>query len=193
MMDNWMKKYPLLIQRFFDLYLQPQLMRNMRVLFLILSGLFLSHVLAAQVTFPAVPENNTADTLQTDSISLEILEELNINQDSRLENMLIWHLENNRKRDGMEGFRVEIFFSSALNAKEQALKRKKEFLSKYPEYNVHVKFTAPNFRVRVGDFRTKNEALKLHKKIQTDYPGAFIVPDIIDFPLLNSENYERPD
>jgi hypothetical protein len=168
-------------------------MRNMRVLFLILSGLFLSHVLAAQVTFPAVPENNTADTLQTDSISLEILEELNINQDSRLENMLIWHLENNRKRDGMEGFRVEIFFSSALNAKEQALKRKKEFLSKYPEYNVHVKFTAPNFRVRVGDFRTKNEALKLHKKIQTDYPGAFIVPDIIDFPLLNSENYERPD
>ncbi|MEE4286122.1 MAG: SPOR domain-containing protein [Mariniphaga sp.] len=168
-------------------------MRNMRVLFLILSGLFFSHILAAQVTFPGVPEDITADSLQTDSISLQILDELNINQDPRLEKMLKWHVENNRKRDGMEGFRVEIFFSSALNAKEQALKRKKDFLSKYPEYNVHVKFTAPNFRVRVGDFRTKNEALKLHKKIQADYPGAFIVPDIIDFPVLNSESYERPD
>lgn len=168
-------------------------MGNMRALFVFFAGLLFCQVLMAQVTFPAVPANNSIDTLQTDSISLQILEELKINQDQRLEKMLKWHVENNRKRDGMEGFRVEIFFSSALNAKEQALKRKKEFLSKYPDSNVHIKFTAPNFRVRVGDFRTKNEALKLHKKIQTDYPGAFIVPDIIDFPLLNSENYERPD
>jgi hypothetical protein len=168
-------------------------MRKMRALFLLLSGLFFCQLLAAQVTFPAVPGNHAPDSLQTDSTSLQILEELNINQDPRLGKMLKWHVENNRKRDGMEGFRVEIFFSSALNAKEQALKMKKEFLSKYPDFNVHIKFTAPNFRVRVGDFRTKNEALKLHKKIEADYPGAFIVPDIIDFPLLNSENYERPD
>lgn len=168
-------------------------MRKMRALFLLLSGLFFCQLLAAQVTFPAVPGNQAPDSLQTDSTSLQILEELNINQDPRLEKMLKWHVENNRKRDGMEGFRVEIFFSSALNAKEQALKMKKEFLSKYPDSNVHIKFTAPNFRVRVGDFRIKNEALKLYKKIEADYPGAFIVPDIIDFPLLNSENYERPD
>jgi hypothetical protein len=167
----------------------------MRALFLILSGLFICQVVAAQVTFPVAPQNNTKDSLPagSESTSLQILDELTINQDSRLKKMLRWHVENNRKRDGMDGYRVEIFFSSALNAKDQALKKKKEFLSKYPDYNVHVKFTAPNFRVRVGDFRTKNEALKLHKQIQKDYPGAFIVPDIIDFPLLKSENYERPD
>jgi hypothetical protein len=170
-------------------------MRKMRALFLILSGLFICQVVAAQVTFPVAPQNNTKDSLPagSESISLQILDELTINQDSRLKKMLKWHVENNRKRDGMDGYRVEIFFSSALNAKDQALKKKKEFLSKYPDYNVHVKFTAPNFRVRVGDFRTKNEALKLYKQIQKDYPGAFIVPDIIDFPLLKSENYERPD
>lgn len=170
-------------------------MRKMRALFLILSGLFICQVVAAQVTFPVAPQNNAKDSLPagSESISLQILDELTINQDSRLKKMLKWHVENNRKRDGMDGYRVEIFFSSALNAKDQALKKKKEFLSKYPDYNVHVKFTAPNFRVRVGDFRTKNEALKLYKQIQKDYPGAFIVPDIIDFPLLKSENYERPD
>jgi len=167
----------------------------MRVLFLFLSGVFFCQFLAAQVTFPAAPRNNTINSLQTDSDSLplQILDELTINQDSRLNKMLKWHVENNRKRDGMDGYRVEIFFSSALNAKDQALKIKKEFLSKYPDYNVHVKFTAPNFRVRVGDFRTKNEALKLHKQIQGDYPGAFIVPDIIEFPQLKPKNYERPD
>lgn len=165
----------------------------MRLLFFILSGLFFCQVLAAQVTFPGEPENIATDSVKADSVSLQILDDLTVNQDSALVKMLRWHVENNRKRDGMDGYRVEIFFSSALNAKNQALKQKKEFLSKYPDYNVHVKFTAPNFRVRVGDFRTKNEALKLHKQIQKDYPGAFIVPDIIDFPLLKSENYERPD
>ena len=93
----------------------------------------------------------------------------------------------NKKRDGMAGYRVEIFNSSAFNAREQAFKMKKEFLSKYNNYNVHIKYAAPIFRVRVGDFRTKNEALKLHKSIQRDYPGAFVAPDVIDFPVLKTE------
>ncbi len=165
----------------------------MRTVFLVFTVLIFSQWLSAQVTFPSWPENDERDSLQTEEISVPILDKLELNQDPRLEKMLKWQVGNNKKRDGMEGFRVEIFFSSAMNAKEQALNKKKEFLSKYPDYDVHVKFTAPNFRVRVGDFRTKNEALKLHKQIQNDYPGAFIVPDIIDFPLLKTRNYERPD
>ncbi len=166
----------------------------MKTIFLIISGVFLFQMAAAQVTFPALSDTMVSDTAGNEEINLNILDNLDINQDSRLEKMLKWHVENNKKRDGIDGFRVEIFFSSALNAKEQALNKKKEFLSKYPDHDVHVKFTAPNFRVRVGDFRTKNEALKLHKQIQDDYPGAFIVPDNINFPLLKTEKkYERPD
>jgi hypothetical protein len=159
----------------------------MRFLFLVLTCLFSFQMLHAQVVFPGTPENPDEAYPGNEPDSLFILDELNVNQDSRLENILKWHIENNRKRDGISGFRVEIFFSSADNAKEQAFKKKKEFLSRYGDYNVHVKYTEPNFRVRVGDFRTKNEALKLHKQIQKDYPGAFIVPDIIDFPLLKPE------
>jgi hypothetical protein len=147
--------------------------------------------LAAQQYIHSMTENRGIDTLRTEL--LNILDNVEVNQDPRLEKMLKWHIENNRKKEGMDGFRVEIFFSSALNAKEQSLNKKKEFLSKYPEYHVHIKFIAPNFRVRVGDFRTKNEALKLYKKIEQDYPGAFIVSDIINFPLLKTEKYERPD
>ncbi len=130
----------------------------------------------------------TGETAVADSIP--VLENLNVDQDPRLTKMLKWHIENNQTREGIQGYRVEIFFSSALNALEMAQKEKVKFLSLYPDYSVHVKFAAPNFKVRVGDFRTKNEALKLEKKIEKDYPGAFIVPDIIDFPLLKTENYE---
>ena len=107
-----------------------------------------------------------------------------------MDKMLEWHIEKNHEKEGMDGFRVEIFFSSKMDAKEQALKTKVDFLSEYPDYAVHIKFVAPNFRVRVGDFRTKNEAWKLYKKIQKEYPTAFVVPDVINFPLLKPNQYE---
>jgi len=171
----------------FQLYLHSQRKGTMRRLFLIIFSVLIGQFLIAQEVISE--DLNPA----TKADSIPILNRVNVEQDARLGKMLSWHIENNKKRDGIEGYRVEIFFSSALNAKERAFKQKVDFLSLYPEYNVHIKFAAPNFKVRVGDFRTKNEALKLQKKIQKDYPGAFIVPDIIEFPLLKSQNYERPN
>jgi hypothetical protein len=154
----------------------------MRILFLLITSLFTSQLLFAQVTFP---EENQEDTIQP-----VILQNLEVNQDPRLDKMLNWHIEKNIKKDGMDGFRVEIFFSSELDALAQSKMKKVEFLSEYPDYEVHIKYDSPNFRVRIGDFRTKNEALKLHKKIERNYPMAFIVPDKIKFPLLKQINYE---
>jgi hypothetical protein len=162
----------------------------MRTLFLFITGLFFFQPSYAQGSFP---ESHSSDTMLSERYTISLLADLNVTQNPRIRKMLKWHIENNKKRDGMEGFRVEIFSSSALDARERAMNEKVEFLKLYPAYNVHVTFSAPVFKVRVGDCRTKNEALKLHKRIQKDYPGAFIVPDIIDFPLLKPEFYERSD
>lgn len=152
-----------------------------RFLLVVLSGLT-SHILFAQVTFP--------NQKKEESNRPEVARNLNINQDPRLEKMLNWHIENNKINNKIDGFRVEIFFSSDFDAKDKALKKKMEFLSVYPDNIVHVKYISPNFRVRVGDFRTKNEALKLYREIKNTYPVAFIVTDEIDFPLMKQEQYE---
>jgi hypothetical protein len=154
----------------------------MRILFLFLISFLASPLLYAQ--------DYSSKEAPVDTAQIEILEQLDVTRDARLDKMLKWHVEKNLKREGMDGYRVEIFFSSTQDAKEQALKIKTKFLSDYPDYAVHVKFVAPNFRVRAGDFRTKNEAWKLYKTIQADYPAAFIVPDVIDFPLLKPNQYE---
>ena len=154
----------------------------MRILFLFFIGvIFVQSAVAQEFGLTDEPEDSTQAVLP---------DRLNVERDARLDKMLKWHIEKNEEREGMEGFRVEIFFSSNLDAKEQALDTKVNFLSEYPEYPVHIKFIAPNFRVRVGDFRTKNEAWKLYKQIQKDYPTAFVVPDIINFPLLKEYQYE---
>lgn len=141
-----------------------------------------SQIIFAQVTFP--------DEKTQDSNLPEIIKNLVIHQDPDIERMLVWHIENNKIKNKIDGYRVEIFFSSDLNAKVNALNKKKEFLENYPEESVHVKYISPNFRVRVGDFRTKNEALKLYKEIKSTYPVAFIVADEIDFPLNKQVQYE---
>lgn len=154
----------------------------MKILFLFFIGFFVSQFAVAQY-FDEVNQ-------QADSTELVLLDKLNVERDARLDKMLKWHIEKNLEREGMEGYRVEIFFSSNLDAKDQALKTKAKFLSEYPDYAVHIKFIAPNFRVRVGDFRTKDEAWKLFKQVQKEYPTAFVVPDIINFPLLKENQYE---
>lgn len=129
-------------------------------------------------------QNHAEDSLETEQILPEFLTDLEIEQDERLVKMLKWHIESNNKRNGINGYRVEIFFSSDLDAREMAENKKAEFLSEYPDYPAVVKYVAPNFRVRVGNFRTKNEALKLYKEIEKTYPVAFVVSDVIDFPLI---------
>jgi hypothetical protein len=135
-----------------------------------------------QVTFTGA-ENTTA-------FSPEILKSIDVEQSAVLTDLLGWHISNNKSNKQIEGFRVEIFFSSDADAKEKALKKKVEFLTLYPDNTVHIKYIAPNFRVRVGDFRTKNEALKLFREIKSTYPLSFIVTDNIDFPLMKPLQYE---
>jgi hypothetical protein len=154
----------------------------MKCFLLLVLAFFICQNLFAQVTSPG---ENTEESNRP-----EIIKNLKINQDPRLDKMLSWHIENNRINNSIDGFRVEIFFSSDIDAKQKALKKKVEFLSIYPDNAVHVLYVSPNFRVRVGDFRTKNEALKLYKEIKATYPVAFIVTDKIDFPLMKQNQYE---
>jgi len=116
-----------------------------------------------------------------------ILRNLDIRQDSRIDSLLQNHIEQNQRKDGTDGFRVEIFFSSGSKSREEALKKKTEFLKNFPEETAYMSFQSPNFKVRVGDCRTKNEALKLKEKISQGYPNAFIVPDVIQFPKLYTD------
>lgn len=48
-------------------------------------------------------------------------------------------------------------------------------------------FQTPNFKVRVGDFRTKVEATKFLLELKQDFPEAFIVEDKIKLPEIQLE------
>jgi len=56
------------------------------------------------------------------------------------------------------------------------------FISRHEEVKSYKQFEYPYFKVYVGDFRTRSEALKFLKEIEYNYPDAFIREDIVEFP-----------
>ncbi len=82
----------------------------------------------------------------------------------------------------LEGYRVQIFFGS----RNEAQRIRGEFLKKHPNTGAYISYLAPNFRLRVGDFRSKMDSEKFKKEIQNDFSGSYIVKDQISLPPLRS-------
>ena len=91
-----------------------------------------------------------------------------------------------RKASGrnLTGHRIRIFNSNAQNARDLSLEIETKFKELYPDVAVYRSFVDPNFRVTVGDFRTKSEAEKFKRVIGKEFPGTFIIRDSINFPAL---------
>lgn len=110
---------------------------------------------------------------------------LNINQDVRLDELVLRHVLINKEREGMQGYRIRIFSESGQGARNRATTVRANFFNKYPEIETYLDYDPPNFKVYVGDFRNRSEALKMLRKISRDYPYSFIVSDRINFPPLD--------
>lgn len=79
----------------------------------------------------------------------------------------------------ISGYRVRIFFSNGQTAREGSAAVAQRFSANYPGYAVYRSFVSPNFKVTVGDFRTKSEAMRLLSAVKRDFPAAFIVKEDI--------------
>jgi len=82
----------------------------------------------------------------------------------------------------MAGYRLQLFFGDRAKAQ----KIRGEFLKQHPETGAYISYLAPNFRLRVGDFRSKMECERLKNEIRNDFPGSYIVRDQINMPALRS-------
>ena len=74
------------------------------------------------------------------------------------------------------GFRVQIYNGNDRN-KANAIKV--DFIRRFPEIRTYMSYIQPQFRVKVGDFRSRAEAQKFLQQIGSLYTPAMVVPDII--------------
>jgi len=139
--------------------------------------LFLSVTLCLNLTAQTSP-----DIFQQFQASQPGQGKVKISQNNDIRNLVELHLSQQSKLNGIKGYRIAIYIGSGQEANKAADQSRSRFISKYEEVKSYKKFEYPYFKVYVGDFRVKSDALRFLKQIENDYPDAFIREDIISFP-----------
>ncbi len=126
------------------------------------------------------------DTLYNDTVeALHPLEWSSVFQDEKISFLLHAHREAMMDRLGIPGFRVHLYMDSGNRARLNTQHEQAAFEEKYPDQAAYIIYEEPYFKLRAGDFRTRLDARRFLEKIRRDYPAAYIVVDLINYPEMN--------
>ena len=114
---------------------------------------------------------------QTDSTSINtqpfLVDEgvVTIDIDPKIEKLIDEKIKLNRSSKNDEFYKIQIYSGNHNEAEET----KKEFKKKYYDWSCEIDFESPNYKVRVGKFRTRLEADKYLLEIRKKYSNAFLL------------------
>ena len=81
-------------------------------------------------------------------------------------------------RRNIPGYRIQVANTSDRNA---AISAKTKIYQLYPELKAYLLYQAPYFRLRVGNFKDKEEAEDYRKSLSREFPNSvFLIRDIIE-------------
>lgn len=134
-------------------------------------------VLSAGIVFfaPLVAQSQTMVTKANIDSSVLII------QDVRIDSLILRQQRSNLQKQTMPGYRVQIYFGGV---RQKATEIQVDFKDKHSEMPAYLVYQQPNYKVRVGDFRTRLEAQKFLKSMEGEYTTMFIVPDEVKLPPL---------
>ncbi len=115
---------------------------------------------------------------------------ITISQDAMLFQLVDAYVDAN-KRDGMKGYRIQIYSGSGQNARATMQATSQQFLKNFPDFDpaqVYPEYKTPYFKLCVGDFRSRGEANAFYHKIRELYPDSYVVNSKIKFPKLTPDD-----
>lgn len=75
------------------------------------------------------------------------------------------------------GFRIQIYSGPSRN---EAYAIQSRFQQQYEDISTYVSYTQPNYRVKVGDFRSRSEAQAFMREVRKDFPTLFLFTEQIN-------------
>lgn len=130
-----------------------------------------------------IPVND--DIFSALQISEESEGEILLFQDASINVLVDKHKRINQKE--LKGYRIQIYRGSGQKAREDANASSYLFTSNFPAFDqtqVYAIYESPYFKLRIGDYRTKNDAFEFLYHVKRVFPNAYIVATKINFPKL---------
>ena len=129
-------------------------------------------------------ENGSAQvdsTLMGRSILSVLGPGVTVNQSRTMRSALDSYISNNAAKK-LSGYRIRVYFDNGQSARTRSEAIARSISNAFPGIGVYRTFESPNFKVCVGDFRTKDEALKVYHALKATYPTAIILKETINYP-----------
>lgn len=84
----------------------------------------------------------------------------------------------------LSGYRIQLFFDNDRKLLDEA---RSKFISLYPKIDTYVIYNAPNYFLKVGDFRTMLEAERIKSTLFREFPTCFITKELINLPRIDQD------
>lgn len=114
-------------------------------------------------------------SLSAFSQSIEVI------RDSRVDTLVNRYTRVHQKKESIAGYRIQV---AAGSNRTNVYEVKSKFYKLFPDIKQYLIYQAPNFKLRVGSYRTRLEASKDLQEIMRDFNGAFIIRDEIKISEL---------
>jgi len=110
-----------------------------------------------------------------------------VKQSTAIANAMDAHVRSNSGR-AIKGFRVRIYFDNKQNSRNASMAAYNTFCALHHDVPAYRTYANPYFKVTVGDFRTKSEAMQFLAQIKSEFPSAFVIKENIKSPVVDKAN-----
>ncbi len=97
--------------------------------------------------------------------------ELKIETSARIDKVVDQKKEYNKSLKTVKGFRIQLFYGG----EKESYKIRDEFKEQFPDISTKIIFSSPQWKVQVGNYRTRLEADRTLVEIKQKYPAAIIL------------------
>ena len=130
--------------------------------FLLIVTLFVTQQSLAQTdtTSPVV-------VVKDPRVDLLIRKQIEINEETTKES-----------RKNMPGFRIQVINTTDRN---KVFAAKAKVYQEFPDLKPYLLYQAPNYKLKVGNFKTQEEAEEIQRQLERLFPsGTYVIRDIIE-------------
>jgi hypothetical protein len=109
-------------------------------------------------------------------------------KDPRIDRLVRKQIEINEEttRDSrryVQGWRIQVINSPD---RSKVFAAKATMLQEFPDWKAYLLYSSPNYKLRVGNFKTQEEAEDAVKQISRIFPaGIYVIPDVIELKLTD--------
>ena len=99
-----------------------------------------------------------------------------IESSAHIDEMLAQKKDHNKTIETFKGYKIQIYYGS----EKECYEVKDEFSSLYPDIASSIIFSTPQWKLQIGNYRTRLQADHAMVNIKKEYPGAIVLATDIE-------------